>query len=499
MVNEDHSLKNKTYKGFFWIGLSTFSNTVMRLITIVVLSRFLDPREFGIVAAVQIIISFAEIFSTAGVGPALIQKNKITKKDVSTGFFLNIILGIILFMILYLLSEPISKFVGIDNPIYLKVLSIIIIINSISIVSESLIQREMKFKSIANINIITFTIYSIVAVVLAVLNFGVWSVILAQVAQTFVRSLLFVMKKPIFNKVELSFESAKSISYFGFGFTLSRIFNNFANQADYFVVGKFLGTSALGYYSRSYQLLMLPTNILGTIMDKVTFPLMSQLQNNKLKLGNVYTNFMLLYGILTLPIITVSILSAEELIYIFLGPNWSAVIIPFQVLIGGLFFRVGYKISDTAVRALGAVYKRLWIQVVYALAVFFGAIIGSKWGITGVAIATTFSIMLNYILMNYLIWKMIKFDLKYLYSNLISVFIGVILTLLPLIYFLPEIIDLGIESFLLSNLVSLFIKSIIIFCYITIMYYLFYRFNRNNEFIKFISNQKIFNKLKRVS
>ncbi|UKS55699.1 lipopolysaccharide biosynthesis protein [Exiguobacterium acetylicum] len=499
MGKDSLSLRNKTYKGFFWIGLSTFSSTLMKLITIAVLSRFLTPKEFGIVAATQIIISFAEIFSTAGVGPAIIQKKEVSNKDISTGNLINVIFGGILFLILFMLSSQISGFVNIENPIYLKILSIIFLINSISIVSESLVQKEMDFRYIANVNIISLTIYSIASIVLALLDFGVWSIIYAQLLQSTIRSISFLLKKPTLKKIDISLESAKNLSYFGLGFTLSRIFNNIANQADNFVVSKYLGTSALGYYSRSYQLLMLPTNILGTIMDKVTFPLMSKLQTDNKKLGYIYTNFMLIYGVISLPIMLISIICSKELIHLFLGERWDNVVLPFQILMGGLFFRVGYKISDTAVRALGAVYKRLWVQVVYAIAVFTGALIGSQWGIVGVAISTTIAITLNYILMIILIWKIIKFDYIYLFKNLFLLLSGLLLLLGTLMPILNKFINFEIYNDFFNNLVEMFLKLTIILFFVILMYFTYYKLNQKNEFVQFILNQsKIKRKKKKV-
>ncbi len=423
--------RNKAVAGVYWMSFMSVANVIIKLIITMVLSRLLNPYEFGAVSAVQVVISFADIFWMMGVGPAIVQKKELSNSDITTGNILNIIFGISIYGLICFFTPLIADFVGIQNFAMLRVLSIIFIIHSISGVSESLLQKEMKFKDIGMINVISLFLYGISSIILAFLGYGAWSLVIAQLIQASSKTILSLIRRPIEVSIKFNKSSAKELMYFGTGFTLSRVFNNLANQGDYLVVNRTLGSSALGIYNRAYQLLLVPTDVIGTVMDKVLFPLLSKYQEKYDKLRYVYLNITASSALLAFPITIISLLMGDELIYIALGSNWSATVLPFRILITSLFFRMAYKISDSLVRSLGAVYKRLWIQVVYSIIVIIGAYIGKYWGISGVAVAVSIAIFLNFMLMTLLIKHLIKYKIQDLIQYLlpivlISIIIGVI-------------------------------------------------------------------------
>lgn len=416
--------KEKAITGVYWMGLMSGVTLVLKFLTIMVLSRVLNPDEFGVVAALLIVISFAEIFWMMGIGPAIVQKKELSDDDITTGNILNIIFGVSVYGCIYVCAPMIAAFIGIDNIVMLRVISVVFVINSISGVSGSLLQRDMEFKSIGIIQTIALVVYGFSAIIFALLGWGAWALIFAQLLQVTVQTMLSLLKRPIRISVSLRKKSAKELMYFGIGFTLSRIFNNIALQGDYFVVNRALGTTALGFYNRAYQLLMLPTHVIGHVVDKVLFPLLSKFQDKNEKLRYVFLNITLLIALISLPITIISLIMGAELVTCVLGKNWNATVIPFKILMISLFFRMAYKICDSLVRSIGAVYQRLWVQIVYAITVIVGAFIGKEWGINGVAIATTIAIITNYILMTTLIMRLIKLKLNQLLSYLFPIFIA---------------------------------------------------------------------------
>lgn len=407
--------------GVYWMMMVSVANMVLKFLIIVVLSRLLTSYEFGIVAAVQIVITFADIFWMMGVGPAIVQKKILTEDDIITGNILNIAFGLCIYVVILLSSHFIAEFVGIEDVSMLKILSIVFVIHSLSGVSESLLQKDMNFKSIGIINVTALLLYGVMATLFSLFNFGAWSLVIAQIIQVSVKSILTIWKRPVRISLRFRIESAKSLLNFGTGFTLSRIFNNIANQGDYFVVNKTLGSAALGYYNRAYQLLMVPTEVIGTVLDKVLFPLLSRFQDKNEKLSYVFLNITSLVALIACPITVISLLIGEDLVQIVLGSNWGFTVVPFKILIISLFCRMAYKICDALVRSLGAIYKRLWVQIVYAATIIFGALIGKEWGINGVAITTSFAIALNYIIMTILVKHLIGVKISKLTRCLIPI------------------------------------------------------------------------------
>jgi O-antigen/teichoic acid export membrane protein len=210
--------------------------------------------------------------------------------------------------------------------------------------------------------------------------------------------------------------------YFGGGFTLARIGNYFAGNVDNLVVGRWLGENALGMYSRAFQLIVMPANLFGQVLDTVLFPAMSSVQDSKFRLTLAFRRGVLFITVVVLPISVLSIILAPEIIRIILGNNWENAIVPFQILSISILFRTSYKMSDSLARATGAVYDRAWRQILFAVCVFVGAWIGTQWGLAGVATGVLLATCLNYVLMAHLSLKLISMQWKDFFKDQIPSF-----------------------------------------------------------------------------
>ncbi len=423
------SNKDKAFLGVYWMTIMGLASVVIRLLITMSLSRLLLPQEFGQVATIQIIISFAEIFWMMGVGSAIVQKKQLSDDYIATGNTLNLLLGLIIYLTIFIFASAIASLVGSDDITMLRVLSFIFVIHSISGVSEALLQKEMRFKTISIINTVAAIINGAVAIILALNGFGAWSLVFAQIISVLFQTVMSIIKKPIKFRLIIEKESAKELINFGTGYALSKLFNNIANQGDYFVVSQTLGSAALGFYNRAYQLLLVPTNLIATVMERVLFPLLAMYQDEHEKIRYVVMNLTALIAILAFPITIVSLTMGADLVQVVLGPKWEETILPFKILIVSLFFRMAYKIGDALVRSLGAVYKRLWVQIAYATLVIGGAYIGKEWGIVGVAVTTTIAIIINYFIMTFLIGHLVELKMRELLGYLtpiilVSIVIG---------------------------------------------------------------------------
>jgi O-antigen/teichoic acid export membrane protein len=191
----------------------------------------------------------------------------------------------------------------------------------------------------------------------------------------------------------------RELLFFGGGLTVARIANNLALQGDNLVVGRWLGPAALGLYGRAYQLMSVPAVLLGQALDTVLFPTMARVQDEPPRLRAAYGRAVALVALVACPASAVLVATAPALLAVALGPRWSEVTLPFQVLALGLLFRTSYKLSDSLARATGAVYRRAWRQGVYAALVVGGSWIGQRWGITGVAVGVLGALLVNFLLM----------------------------------------------------------------------------------------------------
>jgi O-antigen/teichoic acid export membrane protein len=186
------------------------------------------------------------------------------------------------------------------------------------------------------------------------------------------------------------------------GLSVARLGGTFANVADNLVVGRWLGPVALGLYSRAYQLIAVPTTLLGDVFDRVLFPTLARVQHDDRRLSTAYLQGTAIVGLVTLPVGVIAAALAPELVAVAFGSRWQALVPAFQVLALGMMFRTSYRMGDSLSRATGRVYRRAWRQALYAVLVFLGAWVGQRWGITGVAVGVLGALFVNYLLMAHL-------------------------------------------------------------------------------------------------
>jgi O-antigen/teichoic acid export membrane protein len=189
---------------------------------------------------------------------------------------------------------------------------------------------------------------------------------------------------------------------YGVGQSISRLGVIMANQADNLVVGRWLGAVRFGEYSRAYQLISVPTNLLGDVLDKVLFPTMARVQDDSRRLAAAFLQGTAVMALVTMPVGVVTAVLAPELVAVAFGSRWAGLVAPFQVLALGMMFRTCYRMSDSLSRATGRVYRRAWRQGLFALLVFLGALVGQTQGLVGVASGVLLAFFLNYVSMSQL-------------------------------------------------------------------------------------------------
>lgn len=404
--------------GMFWMGGMTVANFLIQLVITSFLARLLSPSDYGEVAALTVLIGLADIFWMMGVGPGIVQKNEITDEDISTGQNLNILFGIIVFAIINIFADGFARLFSIYNISMLRIFSLIFIINSMYSVPQSLLQRACNFKMLAITKTLSIVVYGIVAIFLGFRGCGPWALMMGTMAQNLICMIIFLITAHIKFSIGINKKSAKELLFFGSGYTIAKLFSYIANNGDNFVINKTLGKSLLGNYTKAYQLLMYPVTLLGDTLDQVLFPILSREQSNNFQLKRAFLYGTNMIALLSAPICIVAYWAAEDLVLFFLGSQWNNVILPFRIMIIGLFFRIGYKLSDSLVIAIGKVYKRAYRQIIYAILVVVGAYIGHYKGLPGVALGVTIAFTINYFTMTSLSMRSINVSIIELARNL---------------------------------------------------------------------------------
>ena len=395
------TLTQQTVSGMAWMIYGKVAFAILQLVILGLLARLLSPADFGIIAAAEVVIGFSAIVSQLGLGPALVQRPELEDRHIETAFTASVLLGLVLGAIIWFGASLASQFLHMPAMVpVLHVLAWVFPLQGLQTVASSLMSRELRFRWLANLDVITYAIgYGLIGVTAALLHWGVWALVAAQMAQTLLKTFVLLSQYPPRLRHVADRAAFGDLMYFGGGFTMARVANYVALNGDDMTVGRFLGPAALGYYGRAYALMSAPAYGFGTVLDAVLFPAMAKVQDDARRLATAYRRGVALIALLVLMPSVVIVLLAPELILVALGPKWMAVVAPFRILGIGMLFRTSYKMSDSITRSTGAVYRRAWRQLAYAGLVLVGAWIGQHWGIAGVAWGTLAALTVNYVLM----------------------------------------------------------------------------------------------------
>ncbi len=200
-------------------------------------------------------------------------------------------------------------------------------------------------------------------------------------------------KRPIFQRKELG-----ELIHYGGGVTLSALFKYVANNGDYFVIGRWLGSATLGIYQQAFNILVIFARYLGDVLERVLFATASIIQDEQARLTRAYALSLSLINLILLPLSTFMIILAPEIILVYLGGQWTEAIVPMQILLVGLTFRSQSRISDAFAHAVGEVYQPALRKAIFAVTIIVGSLIGQSWGIIGVSTAVTFAMILDCVL-----------------------------------------------------------------------------------------------------
>ena len=386
-----------------WSGLGFGAQGLGQFLVVIVFARYLTKTDNGLVGAAVIVIALGQLFTEAGFGPAVIQREDLTDEHVRTAFALSIFMGLLMTGLVFAGAPLVADFFHQDRLIsVVRGLAFVFALQAPGVVAMAMLQRDLDFKSIAIAETISYFFgFALIGVILAINGVGVWSIVIAQLAQAALLTGILVARRSHPRSLRPRRAESKDLVVYAGGMTAARIFNFAALNGDNSVVGNQMGATALGAYKNAYLLAAFPAQMLGQVMDRVIFPVISRFQDNLERVASAYLRGVSLVATMTIPASVLAVLVAPELVHLLLGGGhkWDDVVVPFQIMAGGLLFRASYKISDSLARAMGTVYRRAWRQGAYAVAVVVGALIGTNYGLAWVAAGVTVAIFINYVLM----------------------------------------------------------------------------------------------------
>ena len=402
--NTGESLRHTTARGVIWSLASFGGQAVLQIVSLSVLGRLLSPVEFALFAAATLVVGFASIIGQFGVSAAVVQKPKLRKRETGAAFVVAILTSVILTGIIWLLVPVLTPLLHISgNADALRLLLVVIVVTGVGAVPLGLLQRGLRFRVIAGVDILAYLLGAVgLSVVLAVLGFGAYSLVWGQILTVTIQSVGYLVLSRAhvrFSNPRRMFSEASELLRFGLPYSVGLLGNWIALNGDNFIVATRLSGPSLGLYTRAYQLLSASANLIGGVADRVLFPAMSAVQDDKERITRAYVTSAAIVALGTIPASIALFAAAPDVVHVLLGNNWDGVIFPLRVFAVILLPRASYRISGSFTRALGAVKGAAWRQWVYAAEVIVFCLIGSFWGIDGVAIGAGAAMVSNFFLM----------------------------------------------------------------------------------------------------
>ena len=383
------SLGARTLGGLGWSSLTVVLKAALTLLVLAVLSRLLTPNDFGLVGIVWILMELATRFGQTGIGHALIQRTELTDSHVGVGFTLSVALGVAVAAATWLCAPGFGRLF--NEPTVsslLRVLCVAFVISGLGVVPEHLLRRDLRFKTLMVADLLPYAVgYGLTATVLAFQGLGAWALIWAEIVRALIRTVMVVLSSPLRLRPRLTVREATDLVSYGAGYALMQVFDFIVRMGGAFVVGRWLGATALGYYTRADRLASLPFHYLGGHLFEVAFPAMAQRRQRVDRVGVAYLHGIEILLLAVLPVSILTFVSAPGIVAVVLGGQWDEAVPVLQILALAIPFQTGGVLNVAAVRASGAVSQETWRHAAHAFLVVFGAWIGSRWGLTGVAVA----------------------------------------------------------------------------------------------------------------
>lgn len=357
-------LKDKAISGVKWNAIGRFSTQGVNFIIGLILARLLSPSDYGVVGMVGIFFAIAQTFIDSGFGSALIRKNDCTDTDYSTAFYFNVIVGLVCCILLWIASPLIADFF--NTPILkdlVKVMSLNMFVSSFAIVHGTKLTHAVDFKSQSIVNLLTAVLSGTMGIFMAYKGFGVWSLVFQQLIATVLRVVLLVAITKWFPKRLFSKASFKYLFNFGSKILTASILHTIYANMTTLIIGKFYTAKDLGYYSRGESLATYPsTNITG-ILQSVTYPVLSKIQDDDEHLIQSYrklismTSLVIFFGMFLLAAL------AKPLIVTLLTDKWLDAVIYLQI------FCFAYMFDHICALNLNILYVKGYSNLVLKLEV----------------------------------------------------------------------------------------------------------------------------------
>ncbi len=422
------SLRTKTLRALSWSFLESIGLQGVRFVVGIVLARLLFPEQFGLIGMLTIFMAVAQSFLDSGFGAALIQKREVTPTDTCSIFYFNILVGLAAAGLLCMVAPWIAAFY--HEPILTpltRALSLTIVINSFGMVQNTILTKQINFKTQTKVSLNASIMSGIIGVTLAVAGFGVWSLVVQQISGALLGTVLLWLLNDWRPTLIFSLRSLREMFGFGSRLLASGLLNQIFNNIYLLVIGKLFSATDLGFFTRAKTLEEVPSQTLSGMVGRVTFPVFSTIQDDPARLKRGLKKALTFLVLVNFPMMIGLLVVARPLVLVLLTEKWADSIPYLQLLCFlGLLFPV-HLINLNFLQALGRSDLFLRLEIIKKVLIIINITVTWRWSIPAMIYGMIAMSIISYYLNSYYIGLLIGYPIREQFHDLISYLIMAVL------------------------------------------------------------------------
>lgn len=419
------SLKEKTVKGLLWSFIDLMAKGGMQLLVQIILARLLLPEHFGLIGMIIVFIVISDTIIDSGFSQALIRDKNTSQTDYSTIFYFNLMIAIVLYVLIYLFSGSVSNFF--EEPqltSIIRVLSLVLIVNSLGLTQRIMLIKNVDFKTITKVNIIAVIASGAITITMALMGFGVWSLVVHSLAMQSIQTLFLWFFNKWIPSIVFSMKSFQKFFKFGYKLLISSLIDTFYNNLIFVIIGKFYSPTQLGYYTNANKFRDLAAYSISTTVQRVSYPVLSSIQDDEDRLKSGFRKIIKTSALINFPLMIGLAAIAMPLFTLVLGDKWIPAVIYFQLLcIAGMLYPIhlaNLNILQVKGRSdlflLIEIIKKALLTILILSALFF------KLGIIGLICATLVNSFASLYINSYFSSKEIAYSTFEQFKDLFPIF-----------------------------------------------------------------------------
>ncbi len=460
-------LKNKTVKGLAWSAIDNFATHGVNFVIGVVLARILSPDDYGTIAMIAVVFAIANVFIQSGFGIALVRKQSVSEDDKSTAFFFNLVVSVVCYAFIFVSSPLLSSFF--NKPILTQIIraeGLCVVIGALNIVQRTIFTRNVDFKSLTIVNLLACIISGLVGVWLAYRGFGVWSLVISHISKNFVEMIVLWILSSWRPKLIWSKSSFRYLWGFGSKILISNLISTIYGNVYSVVIGKFYTSNSLGAYTKAKEFASFPSTNMTSVLQRVTFPVLSQIQDDTPRLANNYRRIIRVSAFVLFPLMIGIAVLAKPVVYIVITDKWAESVLYLRLICLSSMWYPLHSINLNLLQVKGRSDLFLRLEIIKRIVQTIVMICAIPFGVTAICSSGIFVAILYVFINAYYTGDLINVGFLKQMKDIaptfvLSVFMGGVIFLLTL--FINNMLSQLIIGFLVGGIVYIGVAYLLSF------------------------------------